>query len=104
MRVYEGSMITIEFKVTIEFKGDPIKAVQREKSFLWLSGLITIKCTPLNVIPEYYVTVRVIWVDTMSTILKTCFWPERGPCGVPPQQNIGFEHIPEYSRLKWDQI
>ena len=35
---------------------------------------------------------------------KYCFWPERSPCGVVPQQNKGCKHIPDHSRPNSDQI
>ena len=35
---------------------------------------------------------------------KFTFWPEKSPCGVVPQQNKGWKHIPDYSRPNLDQI
>ena len=35
---------------------------------------------------------------------KLTFWPEKSPCGVVPQQNKGWKHIPDHSRPNSDQI
>ena len=42
--------------------------------------------------------------DHVQNFGKLTFWPEKGPCGVVPQQNKGCKHIPDYSRPNSDQI
>ena len=53
---------------------------------------------------EFSMNTEFLKNDHVRKFGKSCFWQEKSPCRVAPQQHKGFRHILAYPQSEWDQI